>query len=80
MPADARSFHRKWGHLARPHVRALAWLLDSPDLLDPAVNAKAPRSEVYLIMTLTTLTCANGFVATSYWNRVREQVVSAVEQ
>lgn len=35
MPADARSFHRKWGHLARPHVRALAWLLDSPDLLDP---------------------------------------------
>ncbi|HEY0584715.1 MAG TPA: DUF1853 family protein [Pseudoduganella sp.] len=36
MPADARTFHRKWGHLARPHVRALAWLLDSPDLLDPA--------------------------------------------
>lgn len=36
MPADARSFHRKWGHLERPHVRALAWLLDSPDLLDPA--------------------------------------------
>ncbi|WP_028103812.1 DUF1853 family protein [Pseudoduganella violaceinigra] len=35
MPADASSFHRKWGHLARPHVRALAWLLDSPDLLDP---------------------------------------------
>ena len=36
MPADARTFHRKWGHLTRPHVRALAWLLDSPDLLDPA--------------------------------------------
>jgi hypothetical protein len=35
MPADARTFHRRWGHLARPHVRALAWLLDSPDLLDP---------------------------------------------
>ncbi len=35
MPADARSFHRRWGHLTRPHVRALAWLLDSPDLLDP---------------------------------------------
>lgn len=34
MPADASAFHRKWGHLARPHVRALAWLLDSPDLLD----------------------------------------------
>lgn len=52
----------------------------APDLLDPAVNVKAPRSEVYRIMTLTTLTCANSFVATSYWNRVREQVVSAVEQ
>jgi len=36
MPADAEGFHRKWRHLARPHVRALAWLLDSPDLLDPA--------------------------------------------
>lgn len=35
MPADARTFHRRWGHLERPHVRALAWLLDSPDLLDP---------------------------------------------
>lgn len=29
-------FERRWGHLTRPHVRALAWLLDAPDLLDPA--------------------------------------------
>jgi hypothetical protein len=28
------SFHRRWGHLRDPHVRALAWLLDAPDLLD----------------------------------------------
>ncbi len=28
-------FERRWGHLRRPHVRALAWLLDAPDLLDP---------------------------------------------
>jgi hypothetical protein len=28
-------FARRWGHLARPHVRALAWLLDAPGLLDP---------------------------------------------
>jgi len=27
-------FHRRWGHLRRARVRALAWLLDSPDLLD----------------------------------------------
>ncbi|HEX8479735.1 MAG TPA: DUF1853 family protein, partial [Telluria sp.] len=28
-------FHRRWGHLVQPHVRALAWLLEAPDLLDP---------------------------------------------
>lgn len=28
-------FERRWRHLTRPHVRALAWLLDAPDLLDP---------------------------------------------
>ena len=31
-------FHRRWGHLRRARVRALAWLIDSPDLLD----AEAP--------------------------------------
>jgi hypothetical protein len=29
-------FHLRWGTLRDPHVRSLAWLLDSPDLLDPA--------------------------------------------
>ncbi|PWF49380.1 DUF1853 family protein [Massilia glaciei] len=29
-------FAGRWGHLTRPHVRALAWLLDAPGLLDPA--------------------------------------------
>ncbi|SFV16906.1 DUF1853 family protein [Pseudoduganella namucuonensis] len=28
-------FERHWSHLTRPHVRALAWLLEAPDLLDP---------------------------------------------
>ena len=40
MPAQPDSaqmrFERKWAHLTRPHVRALAWLLDAPGLLDPA--------------------------------------------
>lgn len=37
MSADTYQarFERRWGHLAHPHVRALAWLLDAPDLLDP---------------------------------------------
>ncbi|MDP9108589.1 MAG: DUF1853 family protein [Pseudomonadota bacterium] len=29
-------FHARWHALRDPHVRALAWLLDAPDLLDPA--------------------------------------------
>lgn len=29
-------FSRAWSTLSNPHVRALAWLLDSPGLLDPA--------------------------------------------
>lgn len=28
-------FHARWSGLHDPHVRALAWLLDAPDLLDP---------------------------------------------
>ena len=42
MPAEARpaayqaQFHQRWKHLVDPHVRTLAWLLDAPDLLDPA--------------------------------------------
>ncbi len=28
-------FHARWGGLRDPHVRALAWLIDSPDLLNP---------------------------------------------
>ena len=31
-------FERTWGHLTRPHVRALAWLLDAPGLLDPSAS------------------------------------------
>ncbi|MDP3670807.1 MAG: DUF1853 family protein [Telluria sp.] len=36
-PADTfqARFERRWGHLRLAHVRALAWLLDAPDLLDP---------------------------------------------
>lgn len=28
------NFQRRWGDLQNPHVRALAWLLDAPDLLE----------------------------------------------
>ncbi|MBA4142687.1 MAG: squalene/phytoene synthase family protein [Nitrosospira sp.] len=45
----------------------------APDLLNPAVNVKVPRGIVYRVMAVTTLTCANAFVATSYWERLRSQ-------
>ncbi len=35
LPTFQSHFHRRWKHLNDPHVRALAWLLDAPDLLDP---------------------------------------------
>lgn len=40
MQANSRThsfqtqFHRRWGHLHDPHVRALTWLLHAPNLLD----------------------------------------------
>ena len=40
----------------------------APDLLNPAVNVKVPRSVVYRVMAMTALTGANGYVATSYWD------------
>lgn len=47
----------------------------APDLLDPAVNIKAPRSVVYRVLALTTLTGASGYVGTAYWGRLRKQIV-----
>ncbi len=47
----------------------------APDLLDPSVNVKAPRSVVYRIMALTTVTGGCGYVGTAYWGRLRKQIV-----
>ncbi len=47
----------------------------SPDILDPAVNIKVPRSRVYQIMALTILTGACGYTGTAYWGRLRKQIV-----
>jgi hypothetical protein len=42
-PSYQAAFHARWRHLTLPPVRALAWLLDSPDLLDGAAPAWAGR-------------------------------------
>ncbi len=47
----------------------------APDLLDPTVNVKAPRSVVYRVMALTTLTGGCGYVGTAYWGRLRKQII-----
>lgn len=50
------SFHRRFGHLRDPHVRALAWLLDAPDLLD--AQAPAWRGRIASLPTLDAPTAA----------------------
>jgi farnesyl-diphosphate farnesyltransferase len=47
----------------------------APDLLDPAVNVKTPRSVVYRVLALTILTGGCGYVGTAYWGRLRKQIV-----
>ena len=39
VPAFQERFHQRWAQLTDPHVRALAWLIDAPGLLD----ADAPQ-------------------------------------
>lgn len=47
----------------------------SPGLLDAAVNVKMPKSQVRLLMALTALTGACGYLWTAYWGHVRKSVV-----
>lgn len=47
----------------------------SPALLDPSVNVKMPKGQVYRLMALTTLTAANGSLWTAYWGRLRKRVI-----
>lgn len=54
---------------------SLKLVLTSPDLLNPAVKVKIPRSRVYQIMALTTFTGACGYVGTAYWGRLRKQLL-----
>lgn len=54
---------------------SLKLVMNSPDLLNPAVKVKIPRSRVYRILALTTLTGACGYVGTAYWGRLRKQLI-----
>lgn len=54
---------------------SLKLVMQSPDLLNPAVKVKIPRSTVYQIMALTTFTGACGYVGTAYWGHLRKQII-----
>jgi len=49
--------------------------MSSPDLLNPPVKAKIPRSKVYQIMALTTFTGVCGYTGTAYWGWLRKQTL-----
>lgn len=53
---------------------SLKLVLHSPDVLNPAIKVKIPRSKVYQILALTTFTGACGYVGTAYWGRLRKQI------
>ncbi|MCP9463678.1 MAG: squalene/phytoene synthase family protein [Nitrospira sp.] len=53
---------------------SLKLVLQSPDLLNPAVTVKIPRSLVYRMMALTTGTVACGYAGTAYWGYLRKQL------
>lgn len=54
---------------------SLKLVLNSPDLLNPAVKVKIPRSKVYQILGMTTGTAACGYAGTAYWGHLRKQIV-----
>jgi farnesyl-diphosphate farnesyltransferase len=54
---------------------SLKLVMHSPDLLNPSVKVKIPRSKVYQIMALTTGTFACGPTGTAYWGRLRKQII-----
>ncbi|MDI3462894.1 MAG: Squalene synthase [Nitrospira sp.] len=54
---------------------SLKLVMNSPDLLNPAVRVKIPRSRVYQIMSMTTGTVACGYAGTAYWGHLRKQII-----
>ena len=54
---------------------SLKLVMTSPDLLNPDVKVKIPRSKVNQIIALTTFTGACSYVGTAYWGRLRKQII-----
>ena len=56
-------------------AKSLKLVMNSSDLLNPAVKVKIPRSKVYQIMAMTTGTVACGYAGTAYWGHLRKQII-----
>jgi farnesyl-diphosphate farnesyltransferase len=54
---------------------SLKLVMNSPDLLNPVVKVKIPRSKVYQIIAMTTGTAACAYAGTAYWGHLRKQIV-----
>ncbi len=54
---------------------SLKLVLNSADLLNPAVKVKISRGKVYQIMVMTTGTAACGYSGTAYWGHLRKQIM-----
>ncbi|MGZ8384739.1 MAG: phytoene/squalene synthase family protein [Nitrospira sp.] len=54
---------------------SLKLVMNSPDLLNPAVKVKISRSKVYQIVGMTTGTAACAYAGTAYWGYLRKQIV-----
>lgn len=54
---------------------SLKLAMNSPDLLNPAVKVKIPRSKVYQIIALSMGTGGCGYAGTAYWGHLRKQIV-----
>jgi farnesyl-diphosphate farnesyltransferase len=61
-----------WPILFAGHT--LRRVADSVGLLDPSINVKMPKSQVYRIIALTTLTGGCGYVGSAYWGWVRKRL------
>ena len=54
---------------------SLKRVMNSSDLLNPAVKVKISHGKVYQIMGITTGTVACGYAGTAYWGHLRKQLV-----
>ncbi len=54
---------------------SLKLVINTPELLNPVVKVKIPRSTVYQIMAMTTGTAACAYAGTAYWGHLRKQIV-----